>query len=99
MSTSRRLLIQFLVGLLSVFLISFGRPYRVPDNIQKLHGLPLTWGIHQIATIVGPVDTWMVRVSYLVIDMVFWIFLVIVSPLLYERFNVVSCEMCLEEPE
>lgn len=99
MSTKRRVFIQFLVGLLAVFLLSFGRPYSVPDNIQRLHGLPLTWGVHQIATIIGPVDTWRVNVSYLVIDLVFWILLVVISPVIYERFTVVSCEICLDEPD
>jgi hypothetical protein len=71
----------------------------VPDNIQRLHGLPLKWGIHQIATIIGPVDTWRVNISYLVIDLIFWILLVIISPVIYERFTVVSCEICLDESD
>jgi hypothetical protein len=99
MSRIRHLYIQGLIGVLAVVSVSYGRPHNMPDNIQRLHGLPLTWGIHQIATITGPVDFWIIRILYLIIDMFFWLFLVIFTPILYERVTVVSCEICLNKRE
>jgi len=99
MSRVRHLFIQGLIGVLAVVSVSYGRPYSVPDNLQRLHGLPLTWGVRQIATIAGPVDFWTICITFLMIDLFFWFLLVLVAPLLYERFTVVSCEICLDEAE
>ena len=99
MSRIRHLITQGLIGVLAALSLSYGRPNNMPDNIQRLHGLPLTWGVHQIATIAGPVDYWIIRITFLMIDLFFWFLLVIISPILYERFTVVSCDICLDEIE
>jgi hypothetical protein len=96
MSTGKKIIIQFVTSLILIFCIVFGRTISLADNVQKLHGLPLVWGIHQLVTIAGPVDTWSVNVFNLALDLIIWLTIVIISPILYGRFKIVSCERCIE---
>jgi hypothetical protein len=48
---------------------------------------------------VGTVDIWTVDVMVLMVDLAIWIALVLLAPILYDRFNIVSCEICLDDPE
>ena len=82
----RKTVFQAAVVLLALAALIYGRPVSFPDNVHTSHGLPLTWGVHQLVTIVGPVDTWMVNLINLALDLVFWFGLVILTPLLVERY-------------
>ena len=82
----RRIVYQVVVALIALAAIIFGRPVSFPDNVHTLYGFPLTWGVHQLITIVGPVDTWRVNLLNLSIDFVFWVGIVILGPILAERF-------------
>jgi len=62
----------------------YGRSVNFPDNVHTLHGIPLVWGTHQLVTIAGPVDTWMVNVTNLVIDLVIWLVIILVTPIIAE---------------
>jgi len=77
---------QAAVALLALAALIYGRPVSFPDNVHTSHGLPLTWGVHQLVTIVGPVDTWRVNLVNLTLDLVFWFSLVIITPVLVERY-------------
>ncbi len=82
----RRTIYQAAVALFALAALIYGRPVSFPDNVHTLHGLPLTWGVHQLVTIVGPVDTWMVNLVNLTLDIVFWFSLVLLIPVVTERF-------------
>lgn len=96
MTTWKKVIIQVVTSLILIFCIVFGRIISIPDNVQKLHGLPLVWGIHQLVTIAGPVDTWSINIFKLALDLIIWLTIIIISPILYDRFKIVSCEKCIE---
>lgn len=63
-----------------LFALLYGRTVNVPDNLQSLHGLPLVWGTHQLATIAGPVDYWMVGLINLAVDLIIWLLVIFLVP-------------------
>jgi hypothetical protein len=69
------------IGVLTVAALTYGWMTSYPDNVNMSYGLPLTWGVHQLITIAGPVDTWRVDLSALIIDLVIWVALLIVVPM------------------
>ncbi len=81
----RKYIYQFSVGLLAIASLVFGRLVNWPDAVHTIHGLPLTWGVHHLSNIAGPVDTWSVNLVNLTIDIGFWFSLVIVIPILMVR--------------
>ena len=82
----RRTVYQAAVALFALAALIYGRPVSFPDNVHTLHGLPLIWGVHQLVTIVGPVDTWMVNLVNLTLNLVFWFGLVLITPVLVKRY-------------
>ena len=83
----RKTLFQIAVSMLGIVSLVFGRLVSYPDNVHTTHGLPLTWGVHQLVTIVGPVDSWRVNLVNLSIDLMFWFGLVILIPLIIEKIS------------
>ena len=81
----KKLLIQSVVSLIALIGIAFGRLFSVPDAVSRLYGLPLNWGVHQLATIAGPVDIWSVNVTYLVFDLAFWMLILLIIPIVIDR--------------
>lgn len=81
----RKYIYQFSVALFAVAALVFGRLVNWPDAVHTKHGLPLTWGVHQLSTIAGPVDTWSVNLVNLSIDLVFWVALILLVPVVIER--------------
>ncbi len=77
---------QVSVSLFALAALIYGRPVSFPDNVHTLHGLLLTWGVHQLVTIVSLVDKWKVSIVNLTLDLVFWFGLVLLTPVLTERF-------------
>jgi len=73
---------QLIMAVLSIIALTVGRPMNVPDARANLHGLPLIYGVHQLVTIAGPVDTWSVNLFNLVIDLVIWLMIVLMTPLI-----------------
>ena len=70
------------VAVLMLGFLLYGRPINVPDNMQTLHGFPLVWGNHQLVTIAGPVDYWMVNITNLAVDLVIWLAIIVIIPYL-----------------
>jgi len=64
-----------LVAMSIVIVLALAWPvkYNWPDYVHVKYGFPLTWGIHTLGTIQGPVDVWDVNVSSLVIDLLIWL--------------------------
>lgn len=56
----------------AILAITWGSEFIWPDYVHVRYGFPLTWGIHTLNTIHGPVDIWKVDASALFIDLVFW---------------------------
>ena len=81
----RKTAYQVAVAFLSLVALIYGRSVSFPDNVHTLHGLPLNWGVHQLVTIVGPVDTWMVNPVNLALDIAFWFGIVLLIPIVIER--------------
>ena len=78
----RSKVIQVLVAVVMLGAMVYGRNVSYPDNVHVLHGFPLVWGTHQLVTIAGPVDFWYVSTVNLVVDLVFWVGLILVTPYL-----------------
>ncbi|HEX9914259.1 MAG TPA: hypothetical protein VGB32_05010 [Candidatus Bathyarchaeia archaeon] len=81
MMFDRATLSRVAIGVLTVAALTYGWMTSYPDNVNMSYGLPLTWGVHQLITIAGPVDTWRVDMSALLIDLVVWVALLIVVPM------------------
>jgi len=64
----------------------WGFYYEWPDYVHTNHGLPLTWATHTLSTITGSADRWEVNVSYLLVDLAFWLSIAVaaVALLLYK---------------
>ena len=76
---------QIAAAILMVVALLYGRPVSYPDNVHNLHGFPLVWGTHQLVTIAGPVDYWMVSIINLAVDLLVWIALILVIPLIVDN--------------
>ena len=75
------------IAVIMLIAMLYGRHVSYPDNVHDLHGLPLDWGTHQLVTIAGPVDSWMVGLTNLAIDLVFWVGLILIAPYLENMLN------------
>jgi hypothetical protein len=53
--------------------LTWGLNYNWPDNVHVDYGLPLAWAKNTSSTIVGPTDLWSVNIVNLLIDLVFWL--------------------------
>jgi hypothetical protein len=64
----------------------FGFTYNWPDNVHVDYGLPLTWGTNTLSTLVGPVDNWSINIVNLLVNLIFWlgIMIAVVAVLLYK---------------
>ena len=76
----RTKIFQIAIAVIMVITMLYGRHVSYPDNVHDLYGLPLVWGTHQLVTIVGPVDSWMVSITNLAIDLVFWVGIILIAP-------------------
>jgi len=63
-----------------------GFNYDWPDFVHVDYGLPLTWATHTLSTIAGPANLWNVNIQNLLIDLVFWMALMVtvVALILYK---------------
>lgn len=84
----RKPIIQLAIALFAIAVLIVGRPVNFPDNVHTVHGLPVTWGVHQLVTIVGPVDVWRVNVINLAIDLLIWFGVMIIAPLIIMKKEV-----------
>jgi hypothetical protein len=63
----------------TVFASQVGIQYNWPDNVHVDYGVPLTWATHTLSTISGPANLWAVNLTNLLIDIVFWLGLMIIG--------------------
>lgn len=50
-----------------------------PDNVHRDYGVPFVWSTQTLSTIVGPVDEWAVDVVFLMMDLAFWLSIMLVA--------------------
>ena len=79
----KKVIVQTFTSLLSIAAVSYGRLHSIPDAVNRTYGFPFNWGIHQLSTIAGSVNIWHVNVTYLAVDLVFWLVIILVSSLIF----------------
>ena len=84
---NKTILIQSIVSTLAIIGIAYGRTFSVPDAVSKTYGFPLNWGVHQLVTIVGPVDIWRINITNLIIDLGFWMLSIIAIPIILNQIQ------------
>ena len=77
--------VRAVLSAIMIAALIWGTRYNWPDNVHVRHGLPLTWGVHTLVTIVGPVDTWRVNLTSLLLDLALWLGLMIIIDLILWR--------------
>lgn len=77
--------VRAVLSAITIAALTWGTRYNWPDYVHVRHGLPLTWGVHTLGTIVGPVDTWSVNLTSLLLDLVLWLGLMIMFDLFLGR--------------
>jgi len=78
-SHQRASIIQAIIAGITIIAMTWGTSYNWPDFVHVKHGLPLTWGVHTLSTIVGPVDTWEVNLTALTLDLALWLALILLA--------------------
>jgi hypothetical protein len=76
---NRAIIIQAILTVITIIALTWGTRYNWPDFVHVKHGLPLTWGVHTLVTIVGPVDTWEVNLTALTLDLGLWLALILLA--------------------
>jgi len=79
----RPVIANITLSVITIFALTWGVRYSWPDNIHVRYGFPLTWGIHTLVTIQGPVDVWRVSLVALVVDLVFWIGILVLFQVIF----------------
>jgi len=73
---------------ITVLAVSWGTQFDWPDNVHTDYGLPFVWSTNTVSTIVGAVNLWTVDLSTLLMDLVFWLgLMVFVTAVLLYLFN------------
>jgi len=68
--------------------VTWGTRFDWPDYVHIDYGFPLVWGTQTLSTIVGPVNLWNVDVNALMLDLAFWLgIMVTVASIMLYFFN------------
>ena len=84
-SRNRASIIQAIIAGITIIAVTWGTRYNWPDFVHVKHGLPLTWGVHTLSTIVGPVDTWELNLVALTLDLALWLALILLTSIYLSR--------------
>jgi hypothetical protein len=95
MNLRKQIIVQLVVGSIFLFSLMYGRLIITPGTALKQYGFPFTWSKHLTSSPAGPVDTWIVNQTNLTLDLITWIVLLLVSPLIAERFTIETCRKCI----
>ena len=79
------LLFLLLWSILTIFAVIWETRYDWPDNVHIDYGFPLVWSTQTLSTIIGAVNLWIVDITALIMNIIFWlgIMLIITSVMLY----------------
>jgi hypothetical protein len=72
------------MSIVIVLALAWPVTYNWPDFVHVKYGFPLTWGVHTLSTIQGPVDIWEVDVSSIVIDLLIWLGLAVLFQIIVQ---------------
>ena len=50
-----------------------------PDNVHIDYGFPLVWGTQTLSTIVGPVNVWNIEITAFIMDIAFWLAIMVIA--------------------
>ena len=64
---------------LTVAALLWSLRYDWHDFVHVDYRLPLTWGTNTLSTIAGPSNLWDVNVSNLMVDLIFWLVIVVAA--------------------
>ena len=64
---------------LTIVALLWGFNYNWPDFVHVDYGLPLKWATNTLSTFAGPANLWEVTISNLLIDLLFWLGLMIAA--------------------
>ena len=64
---------------LTILALTWQFMFDWPDYVHVNYGVPLVWATHTLNTIVGPVDVWKVDLSSLIVDLLFWLGLMVTA--------------------
>jgi hypothetical protein len=84
-SRNRAIIIQAIIAGIAIIAVTWGTRYNWPDYVHVKHGLPLTWGIHTLSTIVGPADTWEINLVNMTLDLAIWLALILLLTVYLSR--------------
>jgi len=84
-SRNRAITIQAIIAGITIIAVTWGTRFNWPDYVHVKHGLPLTWGIHTLTTIVGPADTWELNLVALTLDLALWLALILLTSIYLSR--------------
>lgn len=70
---------------LTILALTWGTRYDWPDNVHVDYGFPLVWSTQTLSTIIGAVNLWIVDITALIMNIIFWLgtMLIITSFMLY----------------
>ena len=66
--------------------LAYGRYEARLDFIHVYYGLPLTWGVNQLRSVTGPMNSWTIDSLNFVIDVLFWL-AIFLAPLVLIYFK------------
>ena len=64
---------------ITILALIWGSVFNWPDYYHVDHGFPLVWATHTLSTIAGPADIWQVNMTALLMDLLFWLGLLVVA--------------------
>lgn len=73
-------------SVVTVLALAWGFTYNWPDFVHVDYGLPLKWATNTLSTFAGPANTWDVHISTLLLNLLFWLGIMIaaVAAILYK---------------
>lgn len=78
----------FLWTILTILAVTWGTRFDWPDNVHIDYGFPLVWSTQTLSTIVGPVNLWTVDITALMMNLIFWLgIMLITAPIMLYFFN------------
>ena len=53
--------------------VTWGTRFDWPDNVHIDYGVPFVWSTNTLSTIIGAVNLWIVDITALIMNLVFWL--------------------------
>ena len=73
------LAINILWVILTILAVTWGTRFDWPDNIHIDYGFPLVWSTNTLSTITGAVNTWVVDITALILNLGLWLSIMLIT--------------------